>query len=35
MGRGLTKVDLESPMIFTIVVDAVVREVLNMVCGPQ
>ena len=34
-GRGLTKGDPASTMIFNIVVDAVVRAVLDMVCGPQ
>ena len=35
MGRGLTKGESASPMIFNIVVDAVLRAVLNVVCGPQ
>ena len=34
-GRGLTQGDPASPMIFNIVVDAVVRAVLDVVCGPQ
>ena len=34
-GRGVTQGDPVSPMIFNIVVDAVVREVLDMVCGNQ
>ena len=34
-GRGVTQGDLESPMIFNIVVYAVVRAVLEVVCGPQ
>ena len=32
--RGVTKGDPTSLMIFNIVVDAVVRLVLDMVCGP-
>ena len=34
-GRGVTKGDSASLMIFTIVVDAVVRAVLEEVCSPQ
>ena len=34
-GRGLTKGESASPMIFNIVVDAVLQAVLNVVCGPQ
>ena len=34
-GRVLTQGDTASPMIFNIVVDAAVREVLYVVCGPQ
>ena len=34
-GGGLTQVDPESPIIFNIVVDAVVRAVLDVVCGTQ
>ena len=33
--RGVTQGDPISPMIFNIVVDAVVREVLGVVCGTQ
>ena len=33
-GRGVTQVDPASPMIFNIVVGALVREVLVEVCGP-
>ena len=33
--RGVTQGDLASPIIFNIVVDAVVREVLYVVCRPQ
>ena len=35
MGRGVTQRDPASPMIFNIMVDAVVRAVLEEVCGPQ
>ena len=35
MGRGFMKVDPSSTMIFNIVVDVVVQEVLTEVCGPQ
>ena len=35
MGRGVTQGDPTSPMIFNIVVDAVVRATLEVVCGPQ
>ena len=35
MGRGVTQGDPASPMIFNIVVDAVVRAVLEVVCRPQ
>ena len=34
-GRGFTQGDPAYPMIFNIVVDAVVRETLEVVCGPQ
>ena len=34
-GRGVTQGDPASPMIFNIVVDAVVRAVVVVVCGPQ
>ena len=34
-GRGLIQGDPTSPMVFNIMVDAVVRAVLNMLCGPQ
>ena len=34
-GRGVTQGDPTSPMIFNIVVDAVVRAVLGVVCRPQ
>ena len=34
-GRGVTQGDPVSPMIFNIVVDAVVRAVLDVVCEPQ
>ena len=34
-GRRFTKGDPAFPMIFNIVVDAVMREVLEVVCGPQ
>ena len=34
-GKGLTQGDPVSPMIFNIVVDAVVRAVLDVVCRPQ
>ena len=34
-GRGLTQVKPASPVIFNIVVDAVLRAVLDVVCGPQ
>ena len=34
-GRGVTQGNPASPMIFNIVVDAVVREVLKVFCGPQ
>ena len=34
-GRGLTQGDPVSPMIFNIVVDAVVQAVLDVVCRPQ
>ena len=33
--RGLTQVDFASPVIFNIVVDAVVRAVFDVVCVPQ
>ena len=32
-GKGVTQGDPASPMIFNIVVDAVVRKVLGIVCG--
>ena len=35
MGRGVTQVYPASPMTINIVVDAVVRETLELVCGPQ
>ena len=35
MGRGVTQGDPASPMIFNIVVDAVVRATLEVFCGPQ
>ena len=35
MGRGVTQGYPASPMIFNIVVDAVSRAVLEVVCGPQ
>ena len=34
-GKGMTLGDPPSTMIFNIVVDVVVREVLDVVCGPQ
>ena len=34
-GRGVTQVDPSSPMIFNIVVEVVVRAMLEVVCGPQ
>ena len=34
-GRGVTQGDPVSPMIFNIVVGAVVRAVLDVVCEPQ
>ena len=34
-GRGVTQGNHTSPMIFNILVDAVVRAVLAVVCGPQ
>ena len=34
-GRGVTQGGPTSPMIFNIVVDAVVRAVLGVVCRPQ
>ena len=34
-GRGVTQGDPASPMIFNTVVDAVVRAVLGVVCGPH
>ena len=34
-GRGLTQVYPSSPIIFNIVVDAVVWAILDMDCGPQ
>ena len=34
-GQGVTQGDLVYPTIFNIVVDAVVRETLREVCGPQ
>ena len=34
-GRDLTQGDTASPMIFNIVVDAVVQAVLDVVCRPQ
>ena len=34
-GRGVTQGDPAPPMKFNIVVDAVVRAVLEVVCGPQ
>ena len=34
-GRDIKKGDPSSPMIFNIVVDAVLRAVLEVVCGPQ
>ena len=34
-GRGVTQGDPVSPTIFNIVVDAVVRDYLQEVCGPQ
>ena len=33
--RGATQGDPTSPIMFNIVVDAVVRDVLDVVCGPQ
>ena len=33
--RGVTQVDPASPMIFNIVVDAVVRATLEVVCAPK
>ena len=33
--RGATQGDPTSPIMFNIVVDAVVRDVLYVVCGPQ
>ena len=33
--RGVTQGDPASPIVFNIVVDAVVRAVIDMVCGPQ
>ena len=35
MGSGFTQGDPASPVIFNIVVDTVVRAVLEVVCGPQ
>ena len=35
IGRGVTQVNYTSPMIFIILVDAVVRAVLDLVCSPQ
>ena len=34
-GRGVMQVDPASPMLFNIVVEAVVRATLEVVCGPQ
>ena len=34
-GRGVTQGNTVSPMIFNIVVNAVVRAVLDVLCGPQ
>ena len=34
-GRGLMQTDPVSPMIFNIVMDAVVRALFDVVCGPQ
>ena len=34
-GRDLTQGDTASPMIFNIVVDAVVQAVLDVACRPQ
>ena len=34
-GIGVTQGNLASPMIFNIVVDAVLRETLEVVCRPQ
>ena len=34
MGRGVTQGDPTSPMIFNIVVDAVVRATFNVLCSP-
>ena len=34
-GKDLTQGDTASPMIFNIVVDVVVRAVLDVVCGPH
>ena len=34
-GRGLTQGDPASPIIFSMVVDAVMRAVLYMICGPH
>ena len=35
MGRGVTQGDPVSPTIFNIIVDAVVRETIQEICGPQ
>ena len=34
-GRGLTQVDPASPMILNIVMDTVVRVIMDVVCRPQ
>ena len=35
MRRGVTQGDSASPMIFNVMVDAVMRAMLELVCGPH